>query len=180
MNKFDLIKGTVAKQRLSKDLHYCTNHVTLKQTWEVLCSLHLVCSPNETLARKLKSTQLVAQMLYIPFNMVANTKSTKLSVKPISNWRAVISAQTPVLRVRSPKCNSTEPLWAKRGFYPFNLAFFFSVSPCPLDSAALCIKYKTHLFIKSQVVPKHTMRLTHRLKHNCITVSREDIKQNST
>lgn len=122
MNKFDLIKGTVAKQQLSKDLHYCTNHVTLKQTWEVLCSLHLVCSPNETLARKLKSTQLVAQMLYIPFNMVANTKSTKLSVKPISNWRAVISAQTPVLRVRSP-CERNE------GFILFIWYFSFQSLP---------------------------------------------------
>lgn len=110
MNRFDLIKDIVAKQQLSKDLHNCTNHVTLKQTWEVLCSLHLNRSPNETLARRLKSTQLVAQMLYIPFNMVAKTKSTKPSVKPISNWRAVIPAQAPALWVRNPKCNSTEPM----------------------------------------------------------------------
>lgn len=52
-------------------------------------------SPNEALARRLKSTQLVAQMPSIPFNAVASTVRTKPSVKPISKWRAVIPAQVP-------------------------------------------------------------------------------------
>lgn len=110
----------VAKQLFSEDPHHCASCPKERQkfAWnkpcntktnmeKMLCSLHCSRSPNETLARRLKSTQLVAQMLFIPFNMVASAGSTKPSVKSISNWRAVIPAQAPAQRVRSPKCIST-------------------------------------------------------------------------
>lgn len=61
MNKFGLITGAVARQQLSKDLDYCTNRANAKtNTGRASRSLHLDCSPSETLVRRLKSTRPLA------------------------------------------------------------------------------------------------------------------------
>ncbi len=142
----------------------------------MLCSLHHSRSPNETLARRLKSTQLVAQMLSVPFNTVAKAGSTKLSVKPISKWRAVIPAQAPARWVRCPEFCSAHtqqnPCDGNKGFILFILQLLFqSLRTFRVDSAALCTTYKTQ-FIKSNDMWSISARITHNYKHNCIIASR--------
>lgn len=148
----------------------------------MLCSLHCSCSPNETLARRLKSTQLVAQMLSVPFNTEG---STKLSVTPISNWRAVIPAQAPARWVRGPECSSTQTQQSPydQNYWGFILSIlqllFQSLRTFRMDSAASCITYKTQ-FNTSHDMWNISAREIHNYKHNCITASRWGIKQNNT
>lgn len=132
------------------------------------------------LARRLMSTQLVAQMLSISFNTVANVGSAKPSVKPISKCRAVISAQAPAQWVRGLDCCSsqTEQNTLERRFLSFSPNFYSRLS-ISVDTAALCIIQKTQ-FIKSNDMWNISVRITHNYKHNCIIASRWGIKQNNT